>query len=305
MPNNIQIIVKLRGGLGNQMFQYAYAKKVAGLYPKSQLILDTSYFNCKHIRNLEIDQYNLADNVSYSATSSFTGDKAFVLYKIFYKFTCRKFTMPAWLIKRGFWYENNDFVIPNPLPTNLRCVYMGGYFQNEPEIRSIYTQLVRDFTPKQPLSAPLQALLTQINTTPNTVGISIRLGKDYQQLGWPICQKAFYLAGLKELQKHITPGKIFVFSDEIERIKTERWFKGYDAIFVPVLSPVESLELLRACKHFVISNSTFAWWGAYLGQEIGKKIIAPIRFYGKGQMPGSTMELPQAIYLDNVTGTRK
>ena len=302
MPNNIQITVKLCGGLGNQMFQYAYAKKIAGLYPKSQLVLDTSYFNCKHIRNLEINQYILADNVSYSATSSFIGDKAFVLYKIFNKLTCRKFKMPVWLIKRGFWYENNDFVIPSPLPTNLRRIYMGGYFQNELEIRSIYTQLIHDFTPKHSLSAPVQALLTQINATPNAVGISIRLGKDYQQLGWPICQKAFYLAGLKELQRHITLGKIFVFSDEIEQVKQEGWFDGYNAVFIPELSPVESLELLRACKHFVISNSTFAWWGAYLGQATDKKIIAPKLF--RKPMEGSPLALPNAIYLDNQTGEK-
>ena len=59
----MKIVVKIRGGLGNQLFQYAYAKKMLVEYPEAKIYLDVSYYNKKHIRNLEILNYNLDSRI--------------------------------------------------------------------------------------------------------------------------------------------------------------------------------------------------------------------------------------------------
>ena len=58
--------------------------------------------------------------------------------------------------------------------------------------------------------------------------------------------------------------KIFIFSDDIKKIKREKWFDGMEATYIDDVDVCESFELLRNCKNYVCSNSSFSWWGAFL-----------------------------------------
>lgn len=306
----MNIIVKIQAGLGNQMFQYAYAVKIASLYKDSTIYLDTTYYQKKHIRSLELNNYNLAKNVQWinkiPKWLRFINRNYNVTDKIYYKICKKHIKCPKFLSQRGYWFEWNNFTIPT-LKKEIQNIYMFGFFENEKEISPIYNQLTKDFTLKNDLSEQATELLQKIRETSNSVGISIRIGEERIKSGYPICSKEFYLAALTELEKFFPIQKIFVSSDCIDKLIEGNWFKQYDTTFIQNLNPAESLEVLRNCNHFIISNTTFGWWAAYLGQYPNKKIIAPTRFYKEknSKLFNSKIALKNAIYLDNETGQKK
>lgn len=306
----MNIIVKLQAGLGNQMFQYAYAAKIASLYKDSKIYLDTVYYQKKHIRGLELNNYNLAKNVQWinkiPKWLRFINRSYNITDKVYYKILKKHIKCPKFLSQRGYWFEWNNFTIPI-LKKDIQNIYMFGFFENEKEISSIYNQLTEDFTLKNNLSEQATELLQKIRETSNSVGISIRIGEERIKSGYPICSKEFYFAALTELKKFFPIQKIFVSSDCIDKIMEENWFKQYDTTFIQNLNPTESLEVLKNCNHFVVSNTTFGWWAAYLCQYPNKKIIAPTRFYKEkhSKFFTSKIALKDAIYLDNETGQKK
>ena len=86
----MNIICKLQGGLGNQLFQYAYARRISNLFSNSQIYLDTSYFKYKRIRNLEINKYTLTNNIKFVDNSipygvKILNDSYKLIDKIYYK----------------------------------------------------------------------------------------------------------------------------------------------------------------------------------------------------------------------------
>jgi len=305
----MNIIVKLQAGLGNQMFQYAYAAKIASLYKDSTIYLDTVFFQKKRIRSLGLKNYKLAKNVQWinriPQWLRFINRSYNVIDKIYYKICKKHIKCPKFLSSRGYWFEWNNLTIPT-LKKGIENIYLFGFFEDEKVFSSIYNQLTEDFIIKNNLSEQAANLLQIIQQTPNSVGISIRIGKDRIKFGYPICSKKYYLTALAELQKLFPIKKLFISSDCIEQVKKENWFEQYDTVFIQDLNYSEILYLLRNCNHFVISSSTFSWWTAYLGHFPQKKIIAPTRFYKEknSRFFTSKIALKNAIYLDNETGIK-
>ena len=119
-----------------------------------------------------------------------------------------------------------------------------------------------------------------------------------------MCQREFYEAGVQTIARTTGCKKVFVFSDRIDKVEKEGWFSTYETTFVKGCNAVEGLDLLKKCHHFVVANSTFSWWGAYLSSCKDKMIIAPRFFYSGITMEDSKIHLDDAIYLDNTSGEK-
>ena len=299
------IKVKLRGGLGNQLFQYAYAKKIAFKYNAKKIILDTSYFNKQHIRNLDFDKYELPQNVLLSNSTDIIFDIAYLIFrftdKICFKIKKQHRKESLFFSRFGFFFCDKYFSKPVNCK-KMNVAYFAGYFQDATSLMDIRNELNNDLQIKNGLSQKAQNFLSQI-IQEKVIGVSIRIGNDYQKFGWPVCTREYYEAGIKKIFELTGCKKVIVFSDCIEKIKNEKWFSEYETIFVCGCNSVESLELLKKCNYFVIANSTFSWWGAYLNELENKIIIAPKYFYANKEMKKSKLHINGAIYLDNNSGT--
>jgi len=300
-----KIIVKLQGGLGNQIFQYSYAKMLANKYCIENIILDTSYFNRKHIRSLSFDKYILPDNVEFCNKSILIYDFIYNIYKvldkIYFKINEKHLFFSINFLKRGFYFGRNSIVEDSSLK-KLNELYIGGYFQNENAMKLVYKEVDSNLKIKNDVSDLYEKYKNEINNSINSIGVSVRIGADYKKFGWPICSRSFYENGVKIITKKIGNSKIFIFSDCIDIIKKEKWFDSDNFVFVEGCSDVESLNLLRLCQNFVIANSTFSWWGAYFGKNMKKIIVAPEFFYSNKKMFESEINIPNAIYLNNENG---
>lgn len=308
----MKIVVKLFGGLGNQLFQYAFAKKIATECDASQIILDVSYFNHSHIRGLDIDKYNLSENVLLSNKSNKIFDLTYLLYRIYdmiyYKVKKKHCKEAKLMMKFGLFfcrrYFQQDYDYKK-IKNKFRRIFLAGYCQDEKAIREIRNEINKDIKIREPLSDSAVMIKRMILRNDDTIGVSIRIGEDYKKYGWPLCSRKYYEEGIEIVTNITGCKKIFVFADCIELVEKQRWFSKYKPYYVKNCTAVEGLDLLKNCHHFVISNSTFSWWGAYLSEFNDKVIIAPKYFYAdRSYMKNSKIYLEKAIYLDNKSGEK-
>lgn len=282
----MQIYVKLQGGLGNQLFIYSYARMLQKYYKADRIILDTSYYINYQIRGLEIDKFHLNDSVVFASkyrkklffdSSSFlyhVCQKAY--FSIFHRYLEKPF---QFLSKFGLFYAYMEgFKLPRL--KNKKNIYVYGYFQNLNNfdvIRDIIQDELR--VKKQFLrSAEYWKFDEMINSTADPVAVSIRCGADYKKCKLNFCDKSYYQTSL---EKYIPKGStIYVFSDDIEEAKEYlKELNLFNTVYIPQFSPIEQLTLMRKCRYFILSNSSFSWWGAYLSKYAQKEIIFPDKWF--------------------------
>lgn len=303
-----EINVKIRGGLGNQLFQYAYAKKIQKELKEAKIILDISYFNKKHIRNININEYILNNNVSFEKKADFLYSFMYYIYRIknrIYKKFGKIYESVKYIFGKKIYIFCNKSLEEELDLRNKNKIFLAGYFQQERDIAKVIEDIRKDVTLINPLSKNASRLLTKLETFNSSIAISIRIGEDYKKYGWPICKKEYYIAGLNYLINRVDSPIIFIFSDNIELVKNENWFERFEnVVYVENCKAVEGLEIMRKCQNFVIANSTYSWWGAYLSEYVDKKIVAPKYFYNNVLMKESAINIPNAVYLDNETGEK-
>lgn len=106
------------------------------------------------------------------------------------------------------------------------------------------------------------------------VAISIRLQDDYLKSNvHNVCTKEYFLKSIQVIQEKFPNAYFFIFADDIERAK--ELGLNIPSTYIENMTDVEGMYLLSKCKHYIISNSSFSWWGAYLGEFSEKVIIAP------------------------------
>ena len=107
----------------------------------------------------------------------------------------------------------------------------------------------------------------------NAVGVSIRMINTFKNVQG-FLDTQYYLDGINRILPLLDNPKFFIFADDLEAVKEKITFP-VDVTYISPSSSTAGLFLLSSCKNFVIANSTFSWWGAYLASYEGKKIIVP------------------------------
>lgn len=262
-PNNV-VSVRLMGGLGNQMFQYAAGLAVS-MRAGCKLNLDTSFLRKKSdaytVRALELDAFNvLADMDSINSLrlksmrkiSDFGGGGEHALLKL-----------------------------------NEGGVSLRGYWQSDLYFKDVRDALLKEFTLKNPLSTPAAKLAQEIQST-DAVSVHIRRG-DYVSNSSAaavhgLCPMQYYQSAVDRVIDTVGICPIYVFSDDVAWVKAN-FDVGLpiNVIDYPAASPAEDIHLMKLCKHHIIANSSFSWWGAWLSQRNGMK-VAPQRWYADAGM---------------------
>ncbi|WP_433596686.1 alpha-1,2-fucosyltransferase [Limosilactobacillus reuteri] len=151
------------------------------------------------------------------------------------------------------------------------------------EIQSI---LKNEIVPLKPPLDKNRNLLKKIDNS-NSVCISVRRGDFFSsqnQAKYGVCTPEYYIKAKEYFDDKKMPNTLyFCFSDDIDWCKKNLKFTGKNIIFVSQDMPVyETLRLMYHCKHYILSNSTFSWWGQFLSENKNKVVVSPARWNNDG-----------------------
>jgi hypothetical protein len=266
------IVVKIMGGLGNQMFQYALGRHLA-IINKTDLKLDISFYKENNLRKLRLQNLKTVySTVNISEIPHLKQNKPLnKIQKLFYSMTDNKLKI----------YDENIFTFKKEILKIKDNCYLFGYWQSEKYFLNIKEILKNDFLLKSSLNESITYFSSLIINS-CSVSLHIRRG-DYQgNKTHPIIQIEYYINAI-DIIKQKTNEKIilFIFSDDIDWCKIN--LKLYDNhYFVCENKDYEDLYLISLCKHHIIANSTFSWWGAWLSNYANKEVIAPLKWFQDG-----------------------
>lgn len=289
------IIIKVSGGLGNQMFQYAFAK---ALEQRRNILvkLDTSNFkiSSKGItpRTFLLDKFNttlpIATQEDFHKIKIPYPTKRGIKENIFRIFFRIEEFFRSSKSKKIIINHNLDF--NRELFTVNDNSYVSGVWTNSNYFTEIKDIILKEITPHFTLSKVAEKILSDIKNT-NSVSIHIRRG-DYLKYThkFILLTDDYYEEAIELLKKKENDLTFFVFSDDINYVKENygRLF-GEKIIYVSDqgIKDCEELWLMSRCRHNIIANSTFSWWGAWLNQNTNKIVIAPKQYRADDKdMPG-------------------
>jgi hypothetical protein len=271
------IFARLIGGLGNQMFQYACARRLAHAL-QAPLKLDLSAFENYGLRPYALDGLSISAEIA-------PVDEVF-------KFRRRariRSRLPELLSRLipGCRYEvfkERSFEFDSNVLKLRGNILLEGYWQSERYFNDIADIIRREFTLKGTPSETNASLAARIRST-DAVSIHVRRG-DY--VSNPETRQVHGTCGLDYYQRAVDKiagiephPHFFVFSDDPAWVK-ENLRLPFPTVVVErtgTYSPCGDLWLMSLCRHNIIANSSFGWWGAWLNSNPNKKVIAPQKWF--------------------------
>jgi hypothetical protein len=264
----IMVVVRIWEGLGNQLFQYAYARALS-LRTKDRVYLDISEYEMspKPVRKYELCHFKIKQPVIncgrifpfVNKDSFYTKNNQYLRY------------FPAGLIKEEDCYFKRDFCELKGL------LYLKGWFQSEKYFKEFESHIREEIYPRNKIK--ITRGLRKILNSDNTVSVHIRrgdFGKDHNIL--PI---EYYENSKRVILERVDNPYFIIFSDDILWVKENMNF-GLNCFYMDKeysYKDYEELMIMSRCKHNIIANSTFSWWGAWLNPSKDKIVIAPKKWF--------------------------
>lgn len=262
------IVVRITGGLGNQMFQYALGRKLS-LRENDKLILNLSSYNNYHLYKYSLDSYNIqCEKIN---TRLLYNNKYFrKVAKLF----------SSWGIKRYFRYyiEKKLFVFDKDVLTTKADYFLGSW-QSFKYFEDVADVIANDFRLQADLNTVCMDMIQQMRFS-ESVALHVRRGDYFADKRTKnehgILGMDYYEQAIQFVCNKIRNPMIYIFSDDIDWVKSNFNTK-YQVHYVDgsVGGPEFSIYLMSKCKHNIISNSTFSWWGAWLNQNPEKIVVSP------------------------------
>lgn len=271
-------IVHIYGGLGNQMFQFAFYTYLLKQNPDTYI--NTGYFSNRRVKAEHDSKYLLALVFPKIEVNPVDDWKSKTMYSDAF----------LWMLlrrARKLLYRKNEIIKtfrliehydPEVPPTKAAVNHYRAYWQEyrfvqkvEPELRYFF-----EFDLNKAGSRNLDCI-KKMNDC-NSVSIHVRRG-DYlrhREIYGNICTRLYYSEAIRIINGQVDDPHFFVFSDDIEWCRQE--FKSLSKVnFVDwnVLHAYFDMRLMAQCKHNIIANSSFSWWAAWLNENEGKIIIMP------------------------------
>lgn len=269
-------IVKYIGGLGNQMFIYAFSVALRETF-RQEILVDTHYYKSRNFHNgLEIERIfgiHLTEaKLSDKLKMSWYFPNYWIDYHLLGKLPARKNTvreLPGQKVNLELLGDSSD-------------KFYDGYWQSYQYFDSCRDVILKEFTfPKISMEDKLNFELNErLKNEENSVGIHIRRGdylKNWKYRG--LCDIDYYQKAIAYILEYIKSPKFFLFSDDIDWVKENisPLLKGYVVTFVNwnhSINSYKDMQLMAMCKNLIIANSSFSWWAAYLNQN-NPIVVAP------------------------------
>ncbi len=265
------IVVKLKGGLGNQMFQYAAGRALA-IRAGTELLLDANTYSQSYNREFGLDKFCIKARIATDQDLA---------------------PWPKWQRKPSEWlqrlgirtrrYRELKLGFDPKWPSLGDDLYIEGYFQSEKYFSEIKDVLVSDFQLKAQLSAENQRIADQIKNS-ESVMIHVRRGdyvsspKAAEKHG--ACGIEYYRHAIEKIESSVDSPQFFIFSDDLDWVRENIPLPG-DPVYVDgnQHTPEVDIGLMALGKHFVIANSSFSWWGAWLSCADDNVVVSPAPWF--------------------------
>ena len=278
--NRPRVIAKLVGGLGNQLFIYAAARRLAKRND-ARLTLDISFFNGDTYfqRDYELPHFALADHDLIQARHIVSGLPAKALRhaeRLLAKFGSRLWN--RWIV------EANARVFDNRLVNctmNGRDLTLIGYWQDERYFRDIETELRRELAMQLDVDAQSATWADAIKSS-SSVAVHFRQQHDVRTvLNRPDNEGLslgthYYAAAFQFIRERVSNARFFCFTDceGAERLLPSHANVNVVSTGKPD-SGLRDFWLMRQCQHFIVANSSYSWWAAWLGNGRDKIVVCP------------------------------
>lgn len=257
LRNNFMLIVKLQGGLGNQLFQYAFGRRLAARRGEELSLNIASLTNNPLGRAYALANFNIKAAVINQADSLIAKLAGLITKKIFRQFNI------------GY----------KPRLLESKVVVFEGFFQSYKYLEPIRAELLEELSLAEDFDVKYRGLISEMATTVS-VAVHIRRG-DYvndaktKRIHF-ICDLDYYKQALALIKTKIKAPIFYIFSDDIAWVK-KNFLVNEKIVFVsgPETKDYEELILMSRCHHNIIANSSFSFWSAWLNQNQDKIVIAP------------------------------
>lgn len=273
------LIVKIQGGLGNQLFQYAFASQLA-MRSKTGFKLDVTFYEKNPSRKYELCHFGITGPIaSVEEINAFKTPASFGLI----------------LLKNKILQKKKRVVTESGLrfnPSYLKPVKSGiinGYWQSEKYFMDIAEKIKTEFTLLYPPTGENLSLLQAIKSG-NSISVHVRRG-DYDSDSSAnqihgTCSIDYYHKAAELIAQQVQNPIFYIFSDDMAWVRNYLKFK-YQVCYVEINdshTAFEDLRLMQHCHHHIIANSTFSWWGAWLNPKKNKIVVAPKRWFNDEEM---------------------
>ena len=267
------IIANLTGGLGNQMFEYAAGRALA-LQNSTNLKLHftNALVSTKRVYSLDVFNVN-AQIATDDEVKLFRYPTSRIGYAFKRVLQELKLYHNSHIYSEKAWYTYDSGL--------LKChdnVYIEGFWQNPRYFNAVAPQIRKDFTLKSKPNIKNKNLINVMGKQ-NAVSIHIRRGDYVKKIRsgnyFPPLSVEYYRNAIIQIIKRVKNPTFYVFSDDIGWSIQNLNLKN--AVFIDHNgnAPVEDLRLMSHCKHHIIANSAFSWWGSWLNPNEKKVIIGP------------------------------
>lgn len=292
------IIIKLQGGLGNQMFQYAFARILAKRN-NAVLKLDISFFDASpNELNFTPRHFELGVFKNDYILATISEIKFFKQNSFYYRIKRKLgFYTSKTYVEPNFNFHQEALAVKPPF-------YIKGYFQSYKYYEDHMDFIKEIFTfPFESLDEINRALFYKIQSK-NTISVHIRRGdyitdKKTQQFHGN-CSLEYYSNAIALLASKTEEFTLVFFSDDIQWVKEKFETLPYSKIFIDNNTNMNSwidMLLMSSCCHNIIANSSFSWWAAWLNKYPSKIIIAPKEWYTDSKINTIDLIPPQWVRL--------
>lgn len=267
------IIVRMYGGLGNQLFQLACGIALSRQL-NSEILLDCTWYRKKN-------KFNTPRKCSIKDYKTSIRDANILdRIKLFpNKFVFKNFIYKTIEEKKPYYHFDKSIF------KNYKNIYLDGYWQSykyfsdvSDVIRDIFCDYTVNFAEKIPLKFEIE------NT--NSISLHVRRG-DYidPNNGMHLLDMNYYNQSINYVNSLVKNPHYFIFTDDMDWVR--KHFRLENSTIVesfPVEDPRIDLHLMSKCKHNIIANSTYSWWGAWLNRNSGKIVISPKNWFKDGRI---------------------
>lgn len=283
LPANMTVYTSLIGGLGNQMFQYAVGRALA-LRRNTALRLDISAFAIHRAHQGFELQRVFAVPVEIADTSDIELMLGWQSRPIVRRIVARPafaaIRRDALVVEPHFHYWPGIDEVPQD------CCLVG-YWQSERYFSDAAAQIRADFAFRRPLENGNAEVSEQIRNV-NSVSLHVRRG-DYVSnpktaTTHGVCSLDYYRAAIRHVAERVQQPHFFVFSDDIAWVQSNLSME-FPHVHVQHNRGAESyndMRLMSLCRHHIIANSSFSWWGAWLNPGTDKIVVAPQKWFANG-----------------------
>lgn len=266
-------LIKMIGGLGNQMFIYAFYLQMRKRFPGTRI--DLSDMRHYHAHNgYELDRVFGISDREFCIAKPLKKVLEFLFFKVILERKQNLETMEAF---------TKSYAYP--------FLYFKGFYQSERFFKDVEGEVRQAFAfDLNKANAESQTLARQIQENPHAVSLHVRRGdymepKFYKRYG-TVCSQAYFQRAVEMMLAQVPQAHFYIFSDDVEWVQQN--LRLPRATVVSCNRGADSWQdmmLMSLCRHNIICNSTFSWWGAWLNANPEKRVIAPSRWLADTDMP--------------------